>query len=528
MGLFAEAVRDFVKGHPGLFVTDLVFLLSVPLRQVVLPHLTGRVVDAAQTDMAAFGRRMAAVIVCVALATAGDDLHDWHSAHMRPKMDAFVRARIVEHVMRLHRGRYQDLGTGDVVSRIVRIPAIVMRWFNDTKDFLLPYFVVFVATVAYFGRIDWVLGVAFAGLAFVVVALLVSAPSACSDVTRRRDTVFVAMCEAIEDLLNNLLSVFTSGTEADELARIATQGRALGEEYKATMMCALRLKALAFPVLIGFLVLFAWRTARLLREGRVRAGTFTALFTMALNFHGSVEWLVDVIRDVVFDVGVIANAEEALEGHRPEVVVSDGPPPVGAAGVVDVWYRPPGAERDVLRGLSLTVREGERVAVMGGVGAGKSTLLRVMAGLTTPDRGHAFGEVGYVPQTATLFDRTLLENLTYGSQGAVTRDDVEAALRETGLADDFAPLLDSRVGKNGATLSGGQRQLVWCLRVLLRRPAVLLLDEPTASMDDASRRVLLRMIERWGRTVVMVTHDAALARSATRTVRLVDGVVVHA
>ena len=539
MGLFAETVWEFVKQHPWLFAVDLIFLLSVPLREVVLPHLTGRVVDAAQNDIPAFCSRMAAVIACVALATVGDDLHDWHSAHMRPKMDGFVRGRILEHVMRTHRGRYRDLSTGDVVSRIVRIPSIVMRWFNDAKDYVLPYSIVLTTTVIYFLRADPALGVAFAGLSAVVVALLAMAPAQCREVTRGRDTVFVAICDAVEDLLGNLLSVFTSGTEADELARLATHGRVYGKEYKNTMVCALRLKALAFPVLVGFLVLFTWRVAVLLRAGRLRTGMFTALFTMAMNFHGSVSWLVDVIRDVVFDVGVIANAEEDLSaepvkaGPKPE-----GPPPAGAVGMKDVWYRPPGAERDVLRGVSFSVQEGERVAVVGGVGAGKSTLLRMLARLMTPDRGDVFAggrwyqedadsgtAVGYVPQTATLFDRTLLENLTYGSHGVVTRDDVERAMHEMGVAAELGHLLDVRVGKNGSSLSGGQRQLVWCLRVLLRRPAVLLLDEPTASMDDRTRSVLLRMIERWGRTVVMVTHDAALARSATRTLRIEGGVV---
>lgn len=538
-GVFFGLTMEFVRKHPWLTVVDLILLTAIPVQEVLVPHLTGRVVDALERNREAFPLRMAQLIAAAVCVTVLGDLHDVHTANVRPRMESFVRARIVESVIQAYEGRYRDLNTGEVVARLVRVPGTVLRWFFDSKDYVLPYAISFFLSTAYFLRMDPLLGLALFGLALSVVVLLAQAPRACETPTRRRDSLMTEMCGAVEDLLTNLLSIYTSGTKRTEMARLGEVAAGYADAFRDTMMCSLRLKALALPLLVGFLVLFGHRVVTLARRGKVRASGFSTLFTIAMNFYKSVEWVVDITRDVVFDSGVIKNAEAEIEAadaavqERRELPVGR-PPAHGHAGVQDVWFTPAGRAAAVLRGASLVVREGERVAIVGDVGAGKSTLLRIIAGLTTPQRGDAFvagrwlyegvgsDAVAYVPQNAVLFDRTLLENLIYGSED-VGRAEVEAALAELGLQ---LGSLDARVGKNGGGLSGGQRQLVWCLRVLLRRPAVVLLDEPTASMDDRSRKVLMRMLERWARTVVMVTHDPVLAGFAGRRVRLEEGRLV--
>ena len=127
--------------------------------------------------------------------------------------------------------------------------------------------------------------------------------------------------------------------------------------------------------------------------------------------------------------------------------------------------------------------------------------------------------VAYVSQETVLFNRTVMENMLYGN--TVDRASTERLLGRLGIAAEFANLphaLASTVGKNGSRLSGGQRQLVWLMRALLRDPEVLLLDEPTANMDDATKKLVVRLLDAVmaGRTVVMVTHDPFLASYATR------------
>ena len=197
-----------------------------------------------------------------------------------------------------------------------------------------------------------------------------------------------------------------------------------------------------------------------------------------------------------------------------------------------------------LDGVSLTIRAGEAVAILGPSGSGKSTLLNLVAGLDRPSSGEVTvdgvrvdrlgeagsarfrrGKIGMVFQFFNLLDDlTVTDNVMLPAQLAGTAR--AAAQRRAGE-------LLSTLGINRharaypGRLSGGERQRVAVARALMNRPALLLADEPTGALDTASGedvRQLLNELHADGQTIVLVTHDLVLAEScATRTVRLVDG-----
>jgi len=202
-----------------------------------------------------------------------------------------------------------------------------------------------------------------------------------------------------------------------------------------------------------------------------------------------------------------------------------------------------------LRGVSLTVRAGEAVAVLGPSGSGKSTLLNLIAGLDRPDDGsvtvdgvrvdalgeaaaarHRRARIGMVFQFFHLLDDlTVLDNVLLPAQLAGTARR-EAARRANELLELLG--IDRHADAHPARLSGGERQRVAVARALMNRPPLLLADEPTGALDTAAGQDVGRLLAELnaeGQTVVLVTHDHALARSCTtRTVHLVDGRVADA
>ncbi|WP_028064169.1 ABC transporter ATP-binding protein [Solirubrobacter soli] len=220
----------------------------------------------------------------------------------------------------------------------------------------------------------------------------------------------------------------------------------------------------------------------------------------------------------------------ALEAHELVKVFGDGAAAVRA-----------------LRGVDLEVADGEFVAIMGPSGSGKSTLLHILGALDRPTGGRVEthgrryddlddravtrlrGEVfGFVFQffnllpTLTAAENVLLPALVAGEHPREYSDRVEELLALVGLSE--------RAAHRPSEMSGGEQQRVAIARALLRRPQVLLADEPTGNLDSAGGAVVLRLLRRLvdeGQTVVMVTHDAAAAALADRVVIVRDGQIAQ-
>lgn len=192
------------------------------------------------------------------------------------------------------------------------------------------------------------------------------------------------------------------------------------------------------------------------------------------------------------------------------------------------------------------VQPGERIGIIGGIGSGKSTLLKLMAGLYKPtdgrvqidhldiqqvSRAHLSEHIGYMQQSVQLFAGTLKDNLCAGLIG-LTDEAVQQACQATGLATWVATHpkgLEMPISEGGQGVSGGQRQLIGMTRLLLSRPALWLLDEPTANMDDETERRLMQLLHGSvgpQQTLVLVTHKMALLGLVQRLVVMAQGRIV--
>jgi putative ABC transport system ATP-binding protein len=198
-----------------------------------------------------------------------------------------------------------------------------------------------------------------------------------------------------------------------------------------------------------------------------------------------------------------------------------------------------------LRDISITIKKGEYVALMGPSGSGKSTLMNMIGCLDTPTGGQYFMDgqdvsrmtdnqlaevrnknIGFVFQTFNLLPRsTALDNVTlpliYAGLGSADRKILgEKVLNQVGLGD--------RMSHQPNELSGGQRQRVAIARALVNNPALILADEPTGNLDSKTSIEIMGLFEeihRNGNTIVVVTHEEEIARHAHRIIRLKDGLV---
>ncbi|MCB1960832.1 MAG: type I secretion system permease/ATPase [Rhodocyclaceae bacterium] len=207
----------------------------------------------------------------------------------------------------------------------------------------------------------------------------------------------------------------------------------------------------------------------------------------------------------------------------------------------DVAFNYPGQDMLALRNVSLRIAPGEKVAVLGRVGSGKTTLHKLILGLFRPTEGAVLVDgidlrqldpaelrrhVGYVPQDVTLFYGSLRDNLTIASRDADDADILRAS-EIAGIAEfvnNHPQGFDMLVGERGESLSGGQRQGVAIARALINDPPILLMDEPTGSMDHSSEEHVKQQLRQHtaDKTMIIITHRTSLLELVDRII-VVDG-----
>jgi len=270
-------------------------------------------------------------------------------------------------------------------------------------------------------------------------------------------------------------------------------------------------------------------------DGTMSLGTLLAFYSLGLL----------ALRATGTAVAGLSNAATSSEALGAiEAILADEPPPPREGLRLEplrggiVFDRVTFAYDDVvvLNDLSFAVSPGEHVALMGPSGAGKTTVVSLVLGLYEPLRGAVLiddhpleeldiatlrSQIGVVMQDNVVFEGTVRDNIAHGQFG-----DIEGAAALAGLDLDQLPGgLNYDVGDEGCLLSGGQRQRVGLARALLRRPRLLILDEPTLHLDARSIDRLLDTLDGLDCTILTVTHDTRVAARADRVVLVRDGAV---
>jgi ATP-binding cassette subfamily B protein len=286
-------------------------------------------------------------------------------------------------------------------------------------------------------------------------------------------------------------------------------------------------------------------------KGELTWGTFVQFALLAVVTASSVGALGESWGDVQKAAGAMERVSELLAA-RPGIAAPAYPialpsPPRGEVALENVTFAYPGRpDMPALRGLSLSVKPGERVALVGPSGAGKSTVFRLLLRFYDPQSGRVLldgvdvrdadpvevrARMALVAQESPLFSGTALENVRFGREDASLAD-VEGAVRAAQAEGFLAALpegLETQIGERARSLSGGQRQRLAIARALVRQAPILLLDEATSALDAENERLVQRALDEAmvGHTTLVIAHRLATVLKADRIVVMDEGRMVE-
>jgi ATP-binding cassette subfamily B multidrug efflux pump len=450
-------------------------------------------------------------------------------------------------------GFYQDEFAGRIATKVMQTSLAVRDTWLILTDILVYVVIYFVTLLAVVGAFDRLLVLPFLGWLLLYIVTLWYFVPRLGKVAQAQADARSLMTGRVTDAYTNIATVklFSHANREAHFARSAMQ------EFMVTAYGQMRLVT-AFEVvnqILSVLLIAAITVVSLTlwTEGAVGVGAVAAATAMAFRLNGISHWVMWEMSSLFEHIGTVQDGINTLSRARSVVDRADARPLTVPRGEVrfdnvDFAY---GGSKNVIQGLSFTIRPGEKIGLVGRSGAGKSTVVNLLlrlydvrsgrilidgqdiAGVTQESLRRA---VGMVTQDTSLLHRSVRDNIVYGRPDATEAEMLRAAERAEahefilGLTDPKGRHgYDAHVGERGVKLSGGQRQRVAIARVMLKDAPILLLDEATSALDSeveaAIQESLYRLME--GKTVVAIAHRLSTIAAMDRLIVMDQGRIVE-
>ena len=473
-----------------------------------------------------------------------------------------LRVSMLERAEHLSLQYHNHARTGDAIYRVYQDSATitnVLQMFVITPLRAFTWLLFGVATLSFFS--PW-LGLTFVLAAIPIVGFVMwLSPTLQTRALASRETNS-ALTSNIQEVFSALKVVKANGAEGlvhEAFDRDSTAALDAAFRFRVAIILATTVVAVSLTglVLVAEYFMAEWT----IEEHSTYLGGVVALVGFTVwnlgafqSASGTAEQSIEQSQDMV---SLWANAQDLAVGLerafflldlKPGVVESDTPQAFPAQVESVEWRNVSFAyeQKPVLKNLDLAAQSGSITAIVGGTGSGKSTLLYLLLRLFDPNDGEVVindidlrrfaidelrSHVAIALQQNVLFATTVAENISYASQTADRGEIVQAA--QVACADEFIRQMpdgyDTELGERGSKLSAGQRQRLSIARAIVRNTPILILDEPTASLDAETEHRVLENLREWGRNriVFLITHRLSTIQNADRIALLEDGAIAE-
>jgi ATP-binding cassette subfamily B protein len=539
--------------YKGRIAAALAALLVASAATLVVPIAVRRVIDHGFSEgggelINAYFGVLTLVVAVLALASA---LRYYFVITLGERVVADLRAAVFGHVTSLDPAFFDATKSGEIVSRLTADTTQMKSAFGASVSIALRNLFLFAgATALMVWTSPKLSALILIAIPLVVLPLVISGRGVKRRSRAAQDRLADASAFAAE-AIGAVRTMLAFGMERGTAERFATAAEGAFEAARASTKARAVLTGTAIFLVCASVVGVLWYGAQDVLAGHMTAGRLSQFVLYAVFAASSLGQLSEVYGELAQAAGAAERLGEILAA-RPAVSAPKNPrtlpePPIGSIAFSDVHFSyPTRTEHAALHGLTLQVRSGERLALVGPSGAGKTTVFQLLLRFYDPSSGLVLVDgipvtdvdpralrrrMALVPQEPTIFAATVLDNIRYGRPEASLEEVRRAA--ELASAQEFIERLPqgymTEIGERGATLSGGQRQRIAIARAILKDAPILLLDEATSALDAESERAVQAALDRLmqGRTTIVIAHRLATIRAAERILVLDRGRIVE-
>jgi len=523
----------FMKEHKVLFVFYfIVSLLLYPIHYIFIPKYYGLVINSFKDKKESrFIFMVKALVFFYILCWFLETGLLFLQYKIFPAFAEYATGTIFEFIIDHYELDFENIHTGEILSKIIRLPGILIQYMTVFGiEFFKEFFTLITAIYSYYNVSSlavWVyifyviLNYSYTYIMFKIFLK--------NDIAKNE--VQDKMYESLVDCFNNFSSVYAFNQQEYEIERFYTLSY-FGYKMEVKKSWEIYIKSYIFWgfatvsmfLVMNYIIYNDYKNKKI--DSDLLISTFIITFSIVRLYEkaeGSSSKYSEIFSKIM-DTEKFFNSISNYNYNGKKVSESEFKN--GDIVIKNLYHKY--NDKFVLENVNLTIKKGEKVAFVGHIGSGKSTLVKLILGFQPIVMGDIIigdvnlnkvcnkdirKEIFYIPQKPKLFNRTLYENIVYGLKKPPSAEDIINLLKDLELndiAEIFSEKMNMSVGVDGNFISGGQRQMVWLLRSFYRQSRILIMDEPTASLDQKNKDLLIKIIKRIsiGKTVIIVSHDS--------------------
>lgn len=549
----------YLKPYRSKFFLGIGFLVLSSLSALAFPKAMGMLIDVATNslkgDLAGdFNiNTIALILVGVLLLQAIFSFFRiiWF-VEVAEKSLADLRKDTYFKLVTLPMSFFSQRRVGELNSRISADLSQIQDSITTTVAELLRQVIVFIGGIIALSLVSGKLTLMMLAIFPVMVVIAVIFGRYIRGISRQAQDKLADSNVVVEETLQGIASVKAFVNESYEAGRYRSSVNAV---VKLALRGAKFRGAFASFIifcLFGAIVAVVWYGSKLVQAGEISIGDLTSFILYSTFVGAAMGSFAELYAQLQKTVGATERVIELLNEENEDIRLEDEIPPVekhisGAIAFQHVGFTYPSRkEIEVLKDVSFSALQGQKIAVVGPSGAGKSTIASLILRFYDPDKGTILfdtlpstdytlsdirRQVAIVPQDVLLFGGSIKENIAYGKIGASDEEIINAATRANAheFIRRFPEGYETLVGERGVKLSGGQRQRIAIARALLKNPAILILDEATSSLDSESERLVQEALEELmkNRTSIIIAHRLSTIKEADQIVVIDQGRVIE-
>lgn len=549
--ILSSLYMAFLKDNWKSYILYLVTLISLPLQNVAMPHYYGEVINSLKDKNIERAKHLFTILlglwILIQAFSIGISFVD---NYIWPKFHAYIRQFFFDLIVNRYSQNFQELKIGTILTKLIKLPWILDDISNQIQRFLLSNSILIISNFVYLYRNHYSLGFMYLGCIGVVFIMSRIYFNTCNANIKKVEGLYDNCHEEIEDTLQNLMSIYTSQKIPDEKDRIRDINEQTRQEQFKAGICNRKFRIYFSIVNIFLFLALNYLAFKLFSDGKIKVDNLVSIFILNYTILGSLMVLFNDAREfmtVRSHIDLIQKFIDELPTNEDNSGKQSIPNPEKLDIIFrDVEYTPLGSNNKIYDKFNLRIYPDQKVAIIGNAGAGKSTGCKLLVGLQTYQKGNIYingipfnkldindirDKIVYIPQSPKLFNRTLWDNISYGLPSDITPDYVLNFLRENGfndMANEFKKRMYDKVGKQGTSISGGQRCVIWMIRAVLKKSSLIILDEPEQNLDPINRENVKKMINVISKKcgVIIITHNMEMAKNMDRIITMEKGKIV--